>query len=184
MTIFLKLLLGSNRSRFLFIFLLIFSCSTAPSYKDFYNEAIDESKRGNNLQAILNYKKSLSLKPNFYKARYNLTLTLLEEENWEESKENIDYLRDHLSSDNIYLLKIEAYYFFKKGELEESFIIYNRLKEFLPLDIEILYNLSYLNIVNQNNLREAYQLLQKINQVDPNFKGLEASWVKALGFSF
>lgn len=184
MTIFFKLLLCSEKCLFILLFSLFYSCSTSPSYKEFYNDGISATLTGNLSEAVFNYEKSLVLKPSFHKARYNLILVLISEEDWEKVEINLNYLKNSLPCDNIFLLKIEAYYLFKQGKNEESFIIYNRLKELLPLDLEILYNLAYLNVVNQNNLRETYRLLQKINQVDPNFSGLKSSWVKSLGFSF
>lgn len=184
MTIFFRFLLSPSKSLFLIFFFLFSSCFTSSGYKEFYNQAIVDFSRGNLCEAIINYEKSLFLKPNFYKARFNLILILIELGEWDRVEENLGYLNKRIESENIFLLKIEAYYLFKSGKEEESFILYTRLEELLPLDLEILYNLAYLNVVNQNNLRESYRLLKKINQVDPSFKGLKASWVQSLGFSF
>jgi tetratricopeptide (TPR) repeat protein len=179
MTIFLSIFKRFLKLSFGLLFLILISCATASPSLSLYNEALSAQNAGNFSQAIFLYEESLKKSPRFYKSRYNLTLLLIQTKEWQEAHENLALLEKDLKG-NVQVEKLKAFLFFSEGKTQLAYDLYRDLGEKLPTDMEILYNLSYLNDKLMNNPRESIRLIEKMRALDPRFKGLEADWVKTL----
>jgi len=121
-------------------------------------------REGNNLfeednfsEAEIEYRKSLSEKPGYYKGTFNLGDAMYKQENYEESGKMFNEVAEISDDNNI---KASAYYnqgnsFLSENKFKESIEAYKKSLRLKPEDIDAKYNLEYarkkLNEQQQQN---------------------------------
>lgn len=113
--------------------------------KKLIREGNDMFGEENYSEAEIEYRKSLTEKPGYYKGTFNLGDAMYKQENYEESGKLFDEVAELTDDNNI---KASSYYnlgnsFLSENKFKESIEAYKKSLRLNPTDADAKYNLEY-----------------------------------------
>ena len=130
------------------------------SEKKLIREGNDLFEDENYSEAEIEYRKSLTEKPGYYKGTFNLGDAMYKQENFEESGKLFNEVAEISNDKNI---KASAYYnlgntFLSDNKLKESIEAYKKSLRLNPNDVDAKYNLEYAHkMLNEQQQQEQNQ---------------------------
>ncbi|WP_421623051.1 hypothetical protein R5397_01655 [Borrelia sp. MN22-0132] len=134
---------------FFFLFYFILSCKTfAEDYQaisdEYYKLARLNEELGNNQSSVELYEQAIKFNSNVNDAStYNFILAYINLKKYDEAGLKIESLLEN-DQDNILLINLKAYLYFKKENLEEALKFYLKTLEIAPANQEALFNVFYI----------------------------------------
>lgn len=137
----------NDLKKYLFLTLAIFCGSGlfSQSEKKLVREGNDLFEEGDYSEAEIEYRKSLTEKPGYYKGTFNLGDAMYKQENYEESGKLFDEVAELSDDSNI---KASSYYnlgnsLLSENKYKESIEAYKKSLRLNPTDSDAKYNLEY-----------------------------------------
>jgi len=139
--------MANNLIKYLFL-TLAFLCGLSlfsQNEKKFIREGNDLFEDDNYSEAEIEYRKSLTEKPTYYKGTFNLGDAMYKQENYEESGKLFNEVTEISNDNNI---KASSYYnlgnsFLSENKFKESIEAYKKSLRLNPTDSDAKYNLEY-----------------------------------------
>ncbi|AHH14042.1 tetratricopeptide repeat protein [Borrelia hermsii] len=134
---------------FLFLFCFVLSCKTfSQDYQaisdEYYKLAKLNEELGNNQVSVLLYEQAIKFNPNANDASsYNFILAYINLKKYDEAELKLESLLKN-DPNNILLINLKAYLFFRKDNLEEALKFYLNTLEVVPANQEALFNVFYI----------------------------------------
>lgn len=148
--------------------LLFLSSCTSFGYKEelirtYYNLGNAYSDLGDYKQSSAAFVRALEIDPSFPSAAYNLGIVHIQSGNYSEG---IDVLRNLLQKepDNIILMKVLAWGYYKNGELFKSIEIYEKIIQIDFSNTDALKNITIL-MMNLQMYERAYPYLVQLETI-------------------
>ncbi|WKC78086.1 tetratricopeptide repeat protein [Borreliella turdi] len=133
----------------LFIVVFILSCSSIfREYQnisgEYYNLAKLNEELGNDETSVLLYEKSIKFNINAGDdSSYNFILAYINLKKYVEAELKLNSIIEK-DPENILLINLKGYLFFKKNDLDNALIYYLKTLEFAPANKEALFNIFYI----------------------------------------
>lgn len=143
-----KLKVMTNNLKKYLLFTIVILCGFSlfsQNEKKLIREGNDMFGEENYSEAEIEYRKSLTEKPGYYKGTFNLGDAMYKQENYEESGKLFDEVAELTDDSNI---KASSYYnlgnsFLSENKFKESIEAYKKSLRLNPTDADAKYNLEY-----------------------------------------
>ncbi|WPM05792.1 tetratricopeptide repeat protein [Borreliella sinica] len=135
--------------RLLFILVFVLSCSSiSKEYQnissEYYKLAKLNEELGNNETSVSLYEKSIQFNINAGDdSSYNFILASINLKKYTEAELKLDSIIKK-DPENILLINLKGYLFFKKNDLDNALTYYLKTIEFAPANKEALFNVFYI----------------------------------------
>ncbi|ETZ18684.1 Tetratricopeptide repeat family protein [Borrelia duttonii CR2A] len=117
---------------------------------EYYKLAKLNEELGNNQTSVKLYEQAIKFDSNINAASgYNFILAYVNLKRYEEAELKLGSLLEN-DKDNILLINLKAYLFFKKDNLEEALKLYLKTLEIAPANQEALFNVFYIYHLNKD----------------------------------
>ncbi|BCR21962.1 tetratricopeptide repeat protein [Borrelia sp. HM] len=159
-----------RKSSSFFFFYLLLSCGTlSKEYQaisdEYYKLAKLNDDLGNNETSVALYEQAIKFNVNVDDASsYNFVLAYINLKQYDKAELEIKSLLKK-DPDNVLLVNLKAYLFFKKGNLDEALKFYLKNLEVVPANQEALFNTFYIYYL-KNDLENAKKYILKYKELN------------------